>query len=73
MNYIVCKPFTHEMLNSQKAIRQFYADGKDFIILSVVHGVGRHISKHEVEKDPTICLEVRYGKDGTKVMLLPAD
>ena len=72
MNYIVCKPFT-DVLNSQKAVREFYDNGKDFIILSVVHGVGRHISKHEVEKDPTICLEVRYGKDGTKVMLLPAD
>ena len=71
MNYVVCKPFSDKMLNSQKAVREFYDNGKDFIILSVVHGVGRHISKHEVEKDNTICLEVRYGKDGMKVMLLP--
>ena len=73
MNYIVCKPFSDKVLNSQKAVMDFYDNGKDFIILSVVHGQGRHISKYEIEKDPTICLEIRYGKDGMKVMLLPAD
>lgn len=73
MNYIVCKPFTDKMLNSQKAVREFYDNGKDFIILSVVHGIGRHISKHEVEKNSMIRLEIRYGKDGTKVMILPVD
>ena len=70
-NYIVCRPFHAKTLNSQKAVREFFAEGHDFIILSVVHGAGRHISKSEVEKDPSIRLEVRYGRNGEKVMMLP--
>lgn len=69
-NYIVCRPFSTG-LNAQKAVREHYEAGHDFIILSVVHGVGRHISKAEVEKDPSIKLEVRYGRNGEKVMILP--
>ena len=69
--YITCKPFYGKLLNSQKAVREFYNEGHDFIILSVVHGPGRHISKAEVEKDSTIKLEVRYGRNDEKVMMLP--
>ena len=69
-NYIVCKPFGKGM-NAQKVVREHYEAGKDFIILSVVHGAGRHISKSEVEKDPSIKLEVRYGRNDEKVMILP--
>lgn len=69
-NYIVCKPF-RQGLNAQKTVRKYYDEGHDFIILSVVHGTGRHISKAEVEKDPSIKLEVRYGRNGEKVMILP--
>ena len=69
-NYIVCRPL-QTGLNAQKAVREYYVAGKDFIILSVVHGPGRHISKAEVEKDSTIKLEVRYGRNGEKVMMLP--
>ncbi len=68
--YIVCKPFG-KGLNAQKAVREYYNAGKDFVILSVVHGVGRHISKREVEADPTIKLEVRYGRNDEKLMMLP--
>ena len=70
-NYIVCKPFYAKPLNSQKAVREFYNEGHDFIILSVVHGPGRHISKREVERDPSIKLEVRYGRNDEKVTILP--
>lgn len=69
-NYIVVRPFTTG-LNAQKAVRDYYEAGKDFIILSVVHGTGRHISKREVENDPSIKLEVRYGRNLEKVMILP--
>lgn len=69
-NYIVCKPFQNG-LNAQKAVREYYNAGKDFIILSVVHGTGRHISKAECDKDASICLEVRYGRNLEKIMLLP--
>lgn len=70
-NYIVCKPFSTKGLNSQKTVREHYEAGHDFIILSVVHGPGRHISKREVENDPSIKLEVRYGRNLEKVMILP--
>lgn len=70
-NYIVVKPFSTKGLNAQTAVREHYDAGHDFIILSLVHGEGRHISKRDVEKDPAIKLEVRYGRDGSKVMILP--
>ena len=69
-NYIVVRPFG-KGLNAQKAVREYFNAGKDFIILSVVHGAGRHISKAEVDKDPSIKLEVRYGRAGEKGIILP--
>ena len=69
-NYIVVRPFG-KGLNAQKAVREYFNAGKDFVILSVVHGVGRHISKAECDKDASIKLEVRYGRNDEKVMILP--
>ena len=69
-NYIVVRPL-RSGLNAQKAVREYYAAGHDFIVLSVVHGPGRHISKAEVDKDPSIKLEVRYGRNLEKIMRLP--
>ena len=69
-NYIVVRPLG-KGLNAQKVVREHYEAGRDFIILSVIHGVGRHISKAEVDRDPSIKLEVRYGRNDEKVMILP--
>jgi hypothetical protein len=69
-NYLVVKPAYGRSPNSKKAIKELYNDGKDFQILSVMHGPGRYISKTEVEKH-NLTLEIRYGKNLEKVMILP--
>ena len=70
-NYIVVKPAYGVTLNSQKTVREHYAANKDFQVLSVVHRPGSYINKTDVEKNSTIKLEARYGKNLEKVMILP--
>ena len=68
VQYIVVEPaFADSTLNSQKAVREHFDANKDFRILSV--GSSGYVAKRDLP--PTVKMEVRYGKDGTKVMILP--
>ena len=73
-DYICVQPAYGVKLNSMKAVECHYAADKDFMILSVVHGAGRYINRSNVEQAKgRIKLEIRYGKDGRKAMILPKD
>ena len=73
--YLNVQPAYGVFLNSQTAVREHYDAGKDFQILTVGSGYRRYINKTDVERalarGEKLALEVRYGKDGTKVMVLP--
>lgn len=74
MEYISVQPAYGVQLNSMKAVELHYANNRDFQILSVVHGNGRYINRTNVEQAKgQIKLEIRYGKDGRKAMILPKD
>ena len=69
-DYIVVNVFGKQ-LNSQVKVRLHYETNGDFIIQSAVHGPGRHINKSDLAKySPGAKLEVRYGKNGEKVMII---
>ena len=70
MMYIVVTAFG-KALKNKKEIKAHYVADKDFIIMSVVHGPGRHINRLDVERLGNIKLEVRYGKHGEKVTIIP--
>lgn len=71
MTYLTVRPAYGVQLNSQQAILDHYADNKDFEILSVHYKGGRYLNKEDVERqDEKIRLEVRYGKYGSKVMII---
>ena len=68
--YIVVSVFGKQ-LNSQSKVREHYEANKDFNIQSAPHGPGRHINKSDIAKySPGAKLEVRYGKNGEKVMII---
>jgi len=73
--YLNVQPAYGVFLNSQTAVREHFAANKDFQILTVGSGYRRYINKTDVERarerGENLTLEVRYGKDGTKVMILP--
>ena len=73
--YLNVQPAYGVFLNSQKAVREHYDALKDFQILTLGSGYRRYINKTDVERaaqrGESLTLEVRYGKDGAKVMLLP--
>lgn len=74
IDYICVQPAYGVQLNSMKAVELHYANNRDFQILSVVHGAGRYINRSNVEQAKgRIKLEIRYGKDGRKAMILPKD
>ena len=66
--YIVVEPaFADSTLNSQKAVREHWNANKDFRVLSI--GSSGYVAKRDLPPDWK--MEVRYGKNGTKVMILP--
>ena len=68
--YIVVNVFGKQ-LNSMAKVREHYEANQDFLIQSVVHGPGRHINKSDIAKySPGAKLEVRYGRNGEKVMII---
>ena len=68
--YIVVNVFGKQ-LNSQAAVKKHYDANGDFIIQSVVHRTGSHINKSDLAKfSPGAKLEVRYGRNGEKVMII---
>lgn len=71
--YISCQPAYGVNLNSQKDVIEHYNAGKDFMVLSMFHNPGSYISKKEVESAGDVVLEVRYGKNLTKVYMIPAN
>ena len=69
--YIVVKPAYGKELNSEKEVLQHYLDGKDFMILSLVHGAGSYLNILDCERaTKPISLQVRFGKKSQKVTLL---
>ena len=69
MSTIPVQPSYGVKLNNQKQVREHYEQGRDFDILSVFHGQGRKISKHEAQENG-LSLEIRYGKNGEKLMII---
>ena len=70
MEYIVVTVFGKQ-LNSQSAVKKHFDANGDFIIQSVVHRTGSHINKSDIAKySPGAKLEVRYGRNGEKVMII---
>ena len=69
MSTIPVQPSYGVKLNNQKQVREHYEQGRDFDILSVVHGPGRKISKREAQEHG-FALEIRYGENGEKVMVI---
>lgn len=58
-------------LLSEKEVLQHYLEGKDFMILSLHHGVGSYLNILDCERaTKPISLEVRFGKKSQKVTLL---
>lgn len=76
-NYLNVQPAYGVFLNSQNAVREHFASNKDFQILTIGSGYRRYINKTDVERakerGEELVLEVRYGKDGTKVMMVKLD
>lgn len=74
-SYLEVQPGYGVFLNSQKAVREHYNALKDFQILTIGSDCGRYINKTDVERaaerGESLTLEVRYGKNNNKVMLLP--
>lgn len=71
MPYLVVKPAYGRVLNSKKAVREYFNDGKDFQICSLHGCSGTYVSKSECDTDATLRLEIRYGKRGEKLIILP--
>ena len=68
--YITVTPAYGRVLNSQKEVKEYYESGKDFRVLSVFAS-GTFLNKEDVERsDSGIKLEVRYGKNGKKAMII---
>ena len=67
--YITVKAAYGVALNTQAAVKKHFNDDKDFQILSYGPDMGRYINKPQVQ--PGTKLEIRYGKDDEKVMILP--
>ena len=71
MSYIPCKAAYGVQLNSKKEVREHYDANKDFENLSMYHR-GSYINKQDSETF-SMNLEIRYGKNGTKVMIINAN
>lgn len=70
MGSVVVAPAYGRILNSRKAVREHYEAGKDFVVLDLFHEPGRYLNREEVERYG-LTLQVRYGKRGEKVCVLP--
>ena len=72
MTYLQVRPAYGVTLRSKRDILDYYAENKDFQILTLHHpDHGRYINKVDIDKSSdNIRLEVRYGKKGEKVMIL---
>ena len=69
--FITVKAAYGKELLSEKDVLQHYLDGKDFMILSIHHGVGSYLNCIDCERaKKPISLEVRFGKKSQKVTLL---
>ena len=69
--YITVKAAYGKELNSEREVLDHYLSGKDFMILSLVHGPGSYINVMDCERAAKpISLEVRFGKKSQKVTLL---
>ena len=67
--WIAVEPAYGVKLNSVKAVKEHFDSGKDFRILDAFTS-GSYINKRDVEGLGNVKLEVRYGKNGEKVMVL---
>lgn len=67
-SHLVVKPAYGRTLLTKKEVLLYFNDGKDFQILSP-NTTGTYCSKTEVQRFLLI-LEVRYGKDLSKLLLL---
>jgi len=69
--FITVKAAYGKELLSEKEVLTHYLDGKDFMILSLVHGPGSYLNIIDCERaSKPISLEVRFGKKSQKVTLL---
>ena len=69
--YITVKPAYGKELNGEKEVLQHYLDGKDFMILSLIHGAGSYLNIMDCERaSKPISLQVRFGKKSQKVTIL---
>ena len=73
--YLNVQPAYGVVLNSKNAVNEHYEAKKDFQILTVGSGYRRYINKTDIERarerGEELTLEVRYGKNGEKVTILP--
>ena len=69
--FITVKAAYGKELLSEKEVLTHYLDGKDCMILSLVHGPGSYLNIMDCERAAKpISLEVRFGKKSQKVTLL---
>lgn len=70
-NYITVQVavYANPVPTTQAALKKYFNDEKDFQILSVGRDYGRYLSKRDLK--PGDKLEIRYGKNNEKVVILP--